>query len=270
MPESKYAMRPSRCLAKMRRGETANCMKMNFADPRIVELAGLMGFDCVWTCMEHVPNSLDAIENQIRASKMFDMDIVVRVRRGSYSDMILPLEADATAIMVPHVMSLEDAKQIVYYTKFHPIGRRPWDGGNADGQYCLLSAKEYHEQANRERFNILQVEDPEVLDDLDEVAKLPGVDMIFFGPGDFSQGIGTPGDFSNPKIAETRKRVVDAAHKYGKFAGTVGGPDNFEQLSKMGYHFVNVGADVVAIASQWKEIADKVGIKPGAKGEYYK
>jgi len=270
MSEPQYVMRPSRCLAKMRKGETAVSIKINFADPRIIELAGLVGFDCVWTCMEHVPNSLDTIENQIRASKMFDMDIVVRVRRGSYSDLILPLEADATAIMIPHVMNLEDAKRIVYYTKFHPIGRRPWDGGNSDGQFCLLPGKDYHEQANRERFNILQVEDPEVLDDMEEIAKLPGVDMIFFGPGDFSQGIGTPGDFSNPKIEETRKRLADVANKYGKFAGTVGGPDSLERLSKMGYHFVNVGSDVTVLGNQWTEIANKVGIKSSRSSEYYR
>lgn len=269
MSETQYAMRPSRCLAKMRKGETAVCVKVNFSDPRIVEFAGLMGFDCIWTCMEHVPNSLDVIENQIRASKMLDMDIVVRVRRGSYSDLILPFEADATAIMVPHVMSLEEAKQIVYYTKFHPIGRRPWDGGNSDGRYCLLPAADYHEQANRERFVMLQIEDPEVLDDLDAIAKLPGVDMLFFGPGDFSQGIGAPGDFDNPRIHEARKRVVDAARKHGKLAGTVGGPDSLESLTQMGYQFVNVGSDVGTLIKSWTHLASSVGLTPGAPNRYY-
>jgi 4-hydroxy-2-oxoheptanedioate aldolase len=262
MSEAKYAMRRSRCLAKMRKGETAVCIKVNLADPRVIELAGLIGFDCVWTCMEHVPNSLDAIENQIRASKMFDMDIVVRVRRGSYSDLILPLEADATAIMIPHVMNLQDAKQIVYYTKFHPIGRRPWDGGNADGLFCLLSGKEYHEQANRERFNILQVEDPEVLDDMEEIAKLPGVDMIFFGPGDFSQGIGAPGVWDHPRLLETRRRVAEAARAHGKFAGTVGSPANLDELIALGYRFISIGADVVGLAQYCQSLMAEFTKRP--------
>lgn len=264
-------MRPSRVLAKMRRGETAICTKGNLADPRAVEIAGMFGFDCYWTCMEHVPNSIHDIENQVRVAKMTGMDIVVRVRRGSYSDLVLPLEMDATAVMVPHVMSLEEAKEIVYYTKFHPVGRRPWDGGNADGAYCMMPGSEYIEQANRERFNILQIEDPEVLDDLEAIAQLDGVDMIFFGPGDFSQSIGDPANFDNPLIGETRKRIADVCKKYGKFAGTVGHLGNYQELSDMGYQFINIGADVIALCDYYKDISEKLGMNvSNQKAGYYK
>ncbi len=68
-----------------------------------------------------------------RAAKVFDVDAIVRVPRGSYSDMIRPLELDAAGIMVPHVMSAEDARQVVRWTRFAPVGLRPLDGGNADG-----------------------------------------------------------------------------------------------------------------------------------------
>ena len=126
-------MRPSRVLNKMRAGGVAVCAKSNLTDPRVVEIIGRAGFDCFWADMEHVPNTIQDVENQVRAAKMHDMDILVRVRRGSYSNMILPLEMDATGVMVPHIMSAADAKQVVYYTRFHPVGRRPWDGGNSDG-----------------------------------------------------------------------------------------------------------------------------------------
>ena len=105
-------MRPSRVLRKLRAGEVASCMKLNLADPRVVEIAAMSDFDCVWLDMEHVPNTLDAIENQIRAAKLFDVDTLVRVQRGSYSDLIHPLEMDAAGIMVPHLMSLADARAL--------------------------------------------------------------------------------------------------------------------------------------------------------------
>src|SRR5690606_13991499 len=144
-------------------------------------------------------NDFTVIEKQILAGKVHNVDVIVRVARGSYSDLIRPLEMDAAGIMIPHVMSYEDAKNIVRQTKFYPLGLRPLDGGNADGAYTNIDVVSYMEQANKERFNILQIEDPEPLDDLEEILELPGLDMIFFGPGDFSQAIGAPGQMDHPK-----------------------------------------------------------------------
>ncbi|HDY64987.1 MAG TPA: aldolase [Phycisphaerae bacterium] len=251
-------MRPSRVLNKMRAGGVAICAKTNLADPRVIEIIGRAGFDCAWTDMEHVPNTLHDVENQIRAAKMHDMDTLVRVRRGSYSNMILPLEMDATGIMVPHIMSAADAKQVVYYTRFHPVGRRPWDGGNSDGGFCMIPPEIYKQQANERRFVIVQIEDPEPLDSLDEIAEIEGIDMLFFGPGDFSQGIGHPGEVDHPKVQETKKRVAKVAREHGKFAGTMGTPDNVQSLLDMGYQFVNVHADVVLLSHGFHAAAEAV------------
>lgn len=255
-----YKMRESRVLRKMRNGEVANCIKLNLSDPRNVEIAASCGYDCIWVDMEHVPNTIEAIENAVRAAKTYDCDLLTRVARGPYSNMIHPLEADSTGIMVPHLMSLEDAKQVVYYTKFHPIGRRPIDGGNADGKYGLVDGLEYIKQANEQRFVITQIEDPEPLAQLDEICALPGIDMIFFGPADFSQGIGTPCDFSNPKIAETRKLIAKKAREYGKFAGTVGGPGNYQELVDEGYNFISIGADVVGLCNYYQGLLKGIGV----------
>jgi len=158
-------------------------------------------------------------------------------------------------------MSLAQAKEIVYYTKFHPIGRRPIDGGNADGTYCLIDANEYMRDANSERFTVVQIEDPEPLDELEEICALPGIDMIFFGPADFSQGAGCPNDFSSPTVTEAKKRVAECARRHGKFAGTVGGTGNFDELVEMGYTFISVGADVIALTSYYQNIVSDISDK---------
>jgi 4-hydroxy-2-oxoheptanedioate aldolase len=251
-------MRKSRVLRKLRGDQTANCIKLNLADPRGVELAAMSGFDCVWVDMEHVPSDYQFIENAVRASKLYDCDLMTRVSKGCYSDLIRPLEADTTAIMVPHLMSLEEAKEIVYNTKFYPIGRRPVDGGNADAKFCNISGKDYIRQANEQRFIVVQIEDPEPLIQLEEICALPGIDMIFFGPGDFSQGIGTPFDFSNPMINETRRLIARTAAKYGKFSGTTGSTANYAELVAEGYNFINVGADVIGLAEYYKNITARL------------
>lgn len=264
-------MRPSKVLKKMRAGEVATCVKINMSDAVCTEIAALAGYDCVWLDTEHVPHTTEEINNHIRAAKMHDMDAIVRVQRGSYSDLVHPLEMDAAGIMVPHLMSLEEAKRIVYYTKFHPVGRRPFDGGFADGSYCMLELEEYIKQANDQRFVIVQIEDPEPLDELEEIVALEGIDMLFFGAADFSQGIGTPAKWDNPKIGETRKRVAEVARKHGKFAGVPGGVANFDELAGMGYQFISVGADVYGLGEYYKGIIAGIkGTKAGSSESIYK
>lgn len=252
-------MRKSKVLAKLRNGEKVSCYKINLSDAKSCEIAAMAGFDCIWTDMEHIGQDWSVIASGIWATKAHDTDILVRVSRGGYSDYIKPLELDATGIMVPHIMSLEDAKKVVSMTRFHPLGKRPIDGGNADGAYTGMDFNEYLRQANEERFIILQIEDPEPLDELDAIAALPGYDMLLFGPGDFTQGIGAPGQWSHPRVTETRKRVAEAALKHGKFAGTVGSPENLGDLHAMGYQFVNIGADVVALKNYCQSLMQSFG-----------
>jgi len=260
-----YTMRPSRVLRKLRAGEVAYCTKLNLADSRAAEIAAMSGFDCVWTDMEHVPNDWSMIEKQILAAKAYGVDTIVRVSRGSNSDYIRPLEIDAAGIMVPHIISLADAKAVVRSTKFHPLGLRPVDGGNADGGFCNISFTDYLQQANEERFNIMQIEDVEPLDELEEIIALPGLDMIFFGPADFSQSIGTPGQMDHPLLLETRERIAELAVKHGKFAGTVGSTGNAEVLVKMGYRFISIGADVVALSQYFRNLIGELHKQDSAR-----
>jgi 4-hydroxy-2-oxoheptanedioate aldolase len=163
---------------------------------------------------------------------------------------------DATGIMAPHIMSLDDAKKVVRMTRFHPVGLRPIDGGNSDGGYAAIDFHEYLEQSNRQRFVVLQIEDPEPLEALDAIADLEGYDMLFFGPADFSQGIGAPGQWDHPRLLETRELVAKTARKYGKFAGTIGGLANAGQLVDLGYSFISIGADVIGLTNYCRSLMD--------------
>lgn len=255
-----FAMRESRVLRKLRAGEVVTSFKLNLSDIRAAELVARFGFDVLWTCMEHVPNDWSTIEAQIAAAKVYDVDVVCRVARGSYSDYVRPLEMDATGIMVPHVMSEKDAVSVVSMTKFPPVGRRAVDGGNTDGGFCNVPFLTYLETANRERFTVLQIEDPEALDQLDAIAAVDGYEILLFGPGDFSCALGVPGQTDHPEVRRAREMVVQAAHRHGKFAGTVGSPANRQELIDMGFVFLNVGADVVGLSGYCAEVASACGL----------
>ena len=153
-------MRESKVLKKLRAGKIVSCFKVNLSDARVPELASITGFDCIWTDQEHIGQDWSIVAANVWATKAHDTDLLVRVSRGSYSDYIRPLELDATGIMVPHIMGLEDAKKVIEITRFYPLGRRPIDGGNTDGAYTALDFNDYLLQANEQRFVILQIEDP--------------------------------------------------------------------------------------------------------------
>lgn len=260
--------RPSRVLARLRAQQLPTVLKINLSEPRVVEIAGLSGVDAVWLCTEHVPNDWIGLENQIRAARVHDIDTLVRVGRGSYSDYIRPFEADATGIIVPHVANADEARQIVEWVRFHPIGKRALDGGNIDGRFCLLPMDDYIRHSNTERIVILQIESPEALEHVEAIAAVPGYDAILFGPGDFSHRLGKPGQLNDPAVVAARKRVARAARAAGKFAMTAGLIAPFAELVDEGYQIFNVGADVVALTNYVRErvklIQDNIALLPPA------
>ncbi|MDB6095467.1 MAG: 4-hydroxy-2-oxoheptanedioate aldolase [Verrucomicrobia bacterium] len=257
-------------LAQLRQGQIPTILKLNLSDPRVSELAGLSGTDAVWLCTEHVPNDWIGIENQIRAARLHDIDCLVRVARGSYSSYILPLEAGATGIIVPHVASAEEARQIVEWTRFHPLGKRALDGGNVDGLFCQLPMDEYIRHSNEEVIVILQIESPEALENVEEIAAVPGFDMLLFGAGDFSHRIGKVGKMDSPEILNARKRIGAAARKHGKFAMLPGMMAPLPELLAEGYRVFGCGSDVYGLGLYFKQRVDFMheqvtGLPPEAK-----
>lgn len=246
-------LRPSRVLSLVRQGQIAASFKVNFNDPRVIEIAGLCGCDAVWICGEHVPNDWANLENQIRAARLYDMDSLVRVARGSYSDYIRPFEADATGIIVPHVASAAEARQIVEWVRCHPVGKRPLDGGNTDGKYCLVPLDEYLRHSNEERVVILQIESPEGLANVAAIAAVPGFNGLMFGPGDFSHRIGKAGQIDAPEVVAARKQVAVAARRHGKFVMSSGLFQPFSDLVAEGNQVFNIGADVIALSAYIKQ-----------------
>ncbi len=245
--------RTSRVLRKLRAGDSATCMKSNLGDPRIVEIFGICGLDAIWLCNEHVPNNWLNLENQIRAARIHDMDSIIRIAKGSYSDYIKPFEADATGIMVPHVTSAGEAEEIVDTVRFQPEGRRPMDGGNTDGLYCQLSAVDYIAHSNRERLVILQIESPEGMAEVDAIAAVKGYDILMFGPGDFAHRIGKAGQIQDPEVVAARKQLAASARKHGKFLMTSGMFASRAELTVEGFQLFNIGSDVTLLGAQVNE-----------------
>lgn len=259
-------MRKSRVLRETSKGELASCLKLIVVDPHIVELAGLAGASSVWLCNEHTPSDWRDIEHCVRAAKLYDMDVIVRISKGSYSDYLKPFELDASGIMIPHVESAEEARRIVDMCRFHPLGRRPLDGGNVDGAYTQIPVLEYSTESNREKFLIFQIESPEAVSRVEEIAAVPGFDFLLFGPGDYAHRIGHAGNINHPEVLAARATVESACKKHGKMGFAVGTTGGAKELLAASYTITCCGGDVTSLGMAFREAV--TGVSSAA--DYYK
>jgi len=242
-------MRDSKILAKLRSGKTALTFGVSCGfNTKAVEFAGRHGFDGVWLDMEHRNFSDSEMDLLILASRTADVDALVRIRKGSYTNFFRPMEAGAAAIMVPHIKTRAEAELAVYNTRYPPVGRRGFDNAGADGDFCFAPPLDYLQHANRETLLIAQIEDPEAIEHLDEIIGVDGMDMLFVGPADLSIAMGVPFEFDHPKVLDVYERVADAADRAGKWWGTVAiSPEKVKGHCGRGARLFNVGSDQVAL-----------------------
>lgn len=244
--EESTKMRPSIVKAKLARNEPVIGIALHFQDGSVYELASLIGFDFLWMDLEHHVLSLEKANELIRASRVGQADVMCRPAKGEFMRMGRMLEAGAHGILYPRCDNAEEAREVVRWSKFAPLGTRGFDGANADMPYCIGDFAEYIQQANQETWIVIQIEDPAALEHADEIAAVEGVDVLMLGPADFSILAGVPGQFQHPKVEEALMQVKRAAERHGKAWGTVGGsPQRVEQLIDMGAQWTTCGCDFI-------------------------
>jgi len=207
-----------------------------------------MGFDGIWMDLEHHAYSVETAAKLMCAARVGVSDIIARPAKGEYMRMGRLLEAGAQGIMYPRCESAEEAAEVVKWAKFAPIGERGLDGANADAPYCCMPIKPYLKMANEETLVIVQIESPRAVENVEAIAKVPGVDVLMIGPGDLSVLAGIPYEFENSYMLEARKRVASAAKAAGIHWGTVSGsPEHTSKLLELGGRFICHGADIIMV-----------------------
>lgn len=253
-------MRASKVKAKLRRGEPVLITALALSDPSLFELTSLMGFDGIWLDLEHHPISVERAADLIRAARIGSSDVMARPARGELMRMDRLLEAGAQGIMYPRCANAEEAREVVCWSKFAPLGRRGLDSGNADNPYCMTPLDLYVRQANEETFVVVQIEDPEALDHLDAIAEVEGVDVLFFGPADFSLLSGIPGQFEHPILWEAIQRIAQAAERAGKAWGMpTFSTEHTKRLLDLGARFLAHGADILLVKQGLESIQERFG-----------
>ena len=184
----------------------------------MVDLIGLVGFDAVWIENEHSDFTSAQISQMILAARSRNMDALVRVTRCGYTEIIKPLEAGASGVVVPHCTSGTDAAAIVRDAKFAPLGMRG-AGGGVDSDYGNHDYLEYAQHANAQTMVAVLIEDKQAVDNIDAIAATAGVDLLLLGPYDLSQSYGVFGQIESTPVLKAIDALADACARHGKHWG---------------------------------------------------
>lgn len=201
--------------------------------PSNAELIGRLGFDSVVIDMQHTMASFESVAHCIMALSGTGTTVIVRVPGNDSSMIQRVLDAGADGVMCPLVNTVEEAKAFVDAVRYPPLGRR------SVGAYRTSeSIVEHFRRANTEIFSIVQIETVEALANAEDIAAVEGLDMLFPGPGDLavSHGGDPVLDFGDENMAAWHRRIVDAAHSQGKWAGLLTfGEEDIARAISWGY-----------------------------------
>jgi 2-dehydro-3-deoxyglucarate aldolase/4-hydroxy-2-oxoheptanedioate aldolase len=215
----------------------------------LLSIVGIQGgFHAVWFDHEHVGFSLEQLEIGALAAGRQGLETFVRIAPTDYAVVTRCLEAGAGGIMAAQVFSAEQAEQIVRWTKFSPRGARGLNIGGWDARFGTVPPAEFSERSNRETFLAIQIETLPAVEEVDAIAAIDGVDLLFVGPSDLSQALGVTGQFFHEKCLASIDRVAGACRRHGKHWGAVCvSPEHADMLFEKGCRMLSPTSDVKLI-----------------------
>jgi len=231
--------------------------------PGICEILGHAGFDYCIIDLEHGVIHVDMAENMVRAANAVGIAPIVRVTSNKPELISQALNIGASGVHVPHVSTLEEAKQAVWASKFFPLGGR---GVCPFVRAARYSADKtiYYDKANTETMVIVAIEGTEGIDNLGEMLKVKGIDVIFVGPYDLSQSLGVPGQVTHQKVIDKVREIATLSRKHDVAVGMfVETPEAAKQWVKQGvlYCCLDVDAAILLKASMnyMKQLRETAG-----------
>ena len=258
--------------AKMKRGEPVFGSTMYAGSTTAIEVAANWGLDFAFIDAEHTPVNVDShMEKLVLAALLGGIAPLVRVRGTNEWDIRKSLEFGATGVIVPQVNTADQARAIVRAAKFPPFGRR---GGDASVRAAGFAGpgfqwSKYMEHENATRLVIPMAESFEFFDNIDEILEVEGIDVVNFGPADYSISRQIPIDYSmkNAEVDEKLSELIEKAHARGiKVMAPCIPPvaESVTALQKKGVDMIIMGNDVMFLNQGYQRARE--AIDSAAKG----
>jgi 2-keto-3-deoxy-L-rhamnonate aldolase RhmA len=190
----------------------------------------------------------------IAAARGAGISVVVRIPEIRRETIMKPLDSGADGLLVPMVNTAGEAKEVVKFAKYPPLGQRGVALSRAHSRYGRPKADEYLDQANQATFIAVQAETVQAIDHLEVIASTAGVDSIFVGPFDLSVSMGIPGQVTDSREEEAIARVIEVCQKHEIIPGIhMSSVDSLKEWIGRGMRFVSFSSDVDLLARAARE-----------------
>ena len=237
-------------------GKTAFGIFSAFADPAAVEIAAGCGCDFLILDGEHGQADERAIFTQIARLEKYDTVKIVRIPafRAEYVKRMLDFGADG--ILCPMIETAAQAEEFSKSLRYPPYGSRGMTGIFRASDYNNYF-DEYYSNAAENVFAAVQIESAKGVENVEEIAAVDGIDMLFIGHSDLTIAYGCYKDFSNPQIIAAEKKIIAAARNNNKSVGMVlrAGMD-IREYTGCGVDFICLGTDIGIMQNALKEKFD--------------
>ncbi|MEM9682901.1 MAG: aldolase/citrate lyase family protein [Pseudomonadota bacterium] len=234
-------------LDKLRAGEVVLGLSVRMVrSGEIAKIAKACGHDWLFIDMEHAPLTLEkAVEISVAA---IDTGItpIVRVPGHEAFHISRVLDGGAMGIVVPHVNTAEEARRAVDACRFAPLGHRSAMGGYVQLGFDSVPIREAAAFMNDNTLLSVMIETPEAVENVEEIAAVDGIDVIYIGSNDLLMEMGLPGQFEHEALHAAAQRIIDASLANGKFPGIGGirGAEMAEKFVRMGSRFLTTHSDL--------------------------
>jgi 2-keto-3-deoxy-L-rhamnonate aldolase RhmA len=208
---------PNRIKTAMRAGRKAYGYGLTFPSPWVIDILGKLDFDYVFIDGEHGPFDLEQLEDLCRTAERYHLTTFARVPDIGSSTILRYLDRGIMGILGPHIATEVDARQLVRACYFGPLGERSF-GGNRGTDYNagIPDKAAYYREANEQMLVCALLEDVAVLENLEGILAVPGIDLYGIGPNDFAQSLGYPGQLDHPEVVKAKQEITRRIHQAGR------------------------------------------------------
>jgi 4-hydroxy-2-oxoheptanedioate aldolase len=214
------------------------------SSPTVLNVIGTTGLDFVIVDLEHGPTTFETAENQLYAAEAGGIEPIIRLAEDHAPHVLHALEIGAQSILISQVATAEQAERIVKSCKYFPEGNRGLSPFTRNHGYSDKNLPAKLQHANDQMLVGVLVEGEEGIRNIPEIAKTPGLDMIYLGVYDLSQSCGVPGDLMNPKVLRIMRDYVKLIEDCGLAAGSVARDREYmEILLDAGFRFISYRVD---------------------------
>ncbi|MEB8336941.1 HpcH/HpaI aldolase family protein [Streptomyces endophyticus] len=236
-----------RLRARLASGEDTLGTFVGAASPVTAEVCAAAGADWLLLDLEHGAGGEEQVRDAVPAAAAYGVPVVVRVESAARIRVGRVLDLGAAGIMLPRLDSADEVRESLRHLRYPPAGDR---GVATYNRACRFGLDAGALDREGEILGVVQIESARALAEVEEIAAIDGVDVLFVGPRDLSHDLGVPGDLTAPVYREALERVRKAAASHGKACGLLvsDGAAAAAQRAE-GWTFLAIGSDSTLLAA---------------------